>query len=284
MSFRKLYDIPYDLLKDRTFRWWLILGCMAFCLAFLCIFEPYGLYRIDNERNKIALISLYVGGSFISSAIHFTIQDFVIKKYTLGNTILWIALYFLIVGSVVSAIHEYMFNGGDYRLKIFWVFQRNILSIAIIPMTIFVLIHYNLTLKKRLQMATALTRGISSRPQEEEKDCRIAINSENKKESFEMPLRDLIYITSSDNYIDVFYLSEGKPVHCLLRYTLSGVEADNADVKEIWRCHKSYIINKRKIESVSGNTAGYRIKLSGCDANIPVSRKLNKNLSSLISD
>jgi DNA-binding LytR/AlgR family response regulator len=67
----------------------------------------------------------------------------------------------------------------------------------------------------------------------------------------------------------------------MLRYTLSGVEKDNSGISEIFRCHKSYIINKNKISSITGNAAGYKLILLGYNTPIPVSRKWNKDIASI---
>jgi len=52
-------------------------------------------------------------------------------------------------------------------------------------------------------------------------------------------------------------------------------------VTEIFRCHKSYIVNKVKIDSITGNAAGYKLKLKDYSEYIPISRKWNKKIKEI---
>ena len=192
-------------------------------------------------------------------------------------------LSFLAIGTSSTLVNSFLFDHGRFRFASFIYFQGVILSINIIPVSIFVLIHYNVTLQKRLKTASQLNNTLIKRDQNPEDNLQIVLNSENKNEGFTISIASLLYITSFDNYIDVYYFKDKLVEHKLIRYSLASVEEDNRNIDEIFRCHKSYLVNKRKIESVSGNAAGYKIKLHDCDMLVPVSRKWNKNLSVLLS-
>jgi DNA-binding LytR/AlgR family response regulator len=99
-----------------------------------------------------------------------------------------------------------------------------------------------------------------------------------------MPLDDFILVSSIDNYIELVYLKQGIVDKKIFRYSLSKIMQDNADIAEVFRCHKSYIVNKAQIESVSGNTAGYKLKLKGFDRLIPVSRQWNQSIKNMNFD
>lgn len=43
--------------------------------------------------------------------------------------------------------------------------------------------------------------------------------------------------------------------------------------KKILRCHRSYIVNLEKIESLKGNAQGYKLKIFDSNYIVPVSRK-----------
>lgn len=286
-SFFKFFWTPYGLLKDKSFRWWIVVGCSLFCSLFLWVFEPYGLYLIDDLYEKIFVVGLYAIGSFMVLSLYYILQSFCLKVYTIGSTVLWIALSFLLVGIVSAFIHESLFNEGHLRWQLFAYFQWIIFTISIIPILISVLVYHNITLRKRLKDSATMDGkkmnldGVSM--ENDNSKSIVVVNSENRNERFDLPVGDLLYITSSDNYIDVYFVKDGFINHRLIRYSLSGVASDNREMKEIFRCHKSYIVNRKKIESVFGNTAGYRIKLLECDFLVPVSRKLNKEVSEFIS-
>lgn len=284
ITMKDLLNKPYDLLESKTFRYWFIFGAMLFGILFLWIFEPYGLYNLTNLHAKIQAIGCYVGSGLLILLIQLLLlQNIFIRKYTLGITILWIMLSFLAIGTSCTIVNSFLFDNGRFRFAAFVYFQGVILSINIIPVLIFVLVHYNVTLQKKLKIASQLNSILTIKEKKLESNLQVVLNSENKNEGFMISIASLLYISSLDNYIDIFYSNNNMVEHKLIRYSLAGVEEDNQNMDEIFRCHKSYLVNKRKIESVSGNAAGYKIKLHDCDLLIPVSRKWNKTLPTLLS-
>lgn len=277
---KNLLNNQYDLLESKTFKYLYVYGGSLFSFLFLWVFEPFGLYNLTETDNKIIVIGLYVIIGLVLMIIQFFIlQGYLLKKNTVLITILWIALSIFIQGTSASILNSYLFNSGQFYLKWFLYFQGVVLSISIIPISTFVLIHYSLTLKKRLKIATKLNESLKQKDNVKyDNKQNIIINSENKNEGFSINIDSFIFIRSVDNYIEVNILKNGKTEQKLIRYSLLKVEKDNKNLMELLRCHKSFIINKRKIESVIGNASGYKLKL--CDYNklIPISRKWNKDI------
>lgn len=273
---------PYDLLESKTFRYLFVFGGSVFALVFLWVFEPYGLYNL-SIKEKILAVSLYVGIGMVLMLIQFfPLQKLLIKNYTVLSTILWLLLSFIIIGTSSSIINSYLYNDGHFNFWAFLVFQGIILSINIFPVSAFVLVHYSISLKKRLKVATSVNSKIQNRnSQSQDEKTEVILNSENKNEGMVIFLDSLLFVSSIDNYIEVNYLDNGIQKRSLLRYSLSGIEQDNTDISEIFRCHKGYIVNKRKIESVTGNAAGYKLKLKHFDDLIPVSRQWNKEIKTM---
>jgi LytTr DNA-binding domain len=115
---------------------------------------------------------------------------------------------------------------------------------------------------------------------EAEVDNVIKLSDITKKNVFEITKKQLIYIESTNNYVEIFYTDESNVLNrTLLRQTLK--EIDNQLVKEgnaFCRCHNEYIINKEKIISITGNAKGYQLILRGSNKPIPVSRSKNEKL------
>jgi hypothetical protein len=101
-------------------------------------------------------------------------------------------------------------------------------------------------------------------------------------------LENLYYITSANNYIEIFYNKKtansaelDNPIvlsKILFRNTLKTIEEDNATIPSLYRCHKAYIINTQKVTSIKGNTKGYTLYFKDIDVEIPVSRNKNEEL------
>jgi DNA-binding LytR/AlgR family response regulator len=59
----------------------------------------------------------------------------------------------------------------------------------------------------------------------------------------------------------------------LIRNTISAIEEQlKTHHPLIFRCHRGYMVNIRKILSVSGNAQGFKLFLEGVTETIPVSR------------
>lgn len=279
---KELLKKQYDLLESKTFRYWFVFGIALFGLIFLWTFEPYGLYNLTTFDEKALAIGLYTGiGLLLLFFQFFLLQNIFIRKYTLGITILWIILSFLIIGTSSFIINAFLYNEGRFYFSIFIYFQGMILSINIIPILLFVLIHYNLTLRKRLRMAVQINSSIQNKSQNTDKGQIVVLNSENRNDKLELSLNSLLFITSVDNYIDVYYIDNRIIKHKLLRYSLAAIEQDNPNIADLFRCHKSYIVNKTKIDSITGNAAGYKLRLKDYSDYIPISRKWNKQIKDI---
>lgn len=85
-------------------------------------------------------------------------------------------------------------------------------------------------------------------------------------------LDDLILIKSCDNYIEVFYEEDDTIQSNLIRSTISSVNDMTRNYPNLMQCHRSYLVNIDKIDSVKGNSRGYLLTLKGDLRNIPVSR------------
>lgn len=71
-------------------------------------------------------------------------------------------------------------------------------------------------------------------------DRKIEIKGEGNYEGLRLQLNDIISIQSSDNYIEVFYLSGDKLKKTLIRNKLSVIDEE---FPELLRAHRSYLIN-----------------------------------------
>lgn len=279
----RFFNQPYDLLERNNFRHIFVFGGITFAFFFMWVFEPFGLYNLSPITQKVKVIGLYLGCGLLLMILQFYIlQDIVIKKHTVLKTIIWILLSFVILGLSTSTINDILFNNSAFSISSIIYFQGVILTLNIIPVSFFILLHYSWTLKKRLNRASQINSRIESQQSKIIENKKVVINSENKKERFEISLSKLLFVTSLDNYIEIYIWDNDSLQKKILRNSLIKLEQDNSGIDEIFRCHKSYIINKAKIESIIGNAAGYKLKLYDYDMLIPVSRKWNKDIQEVI--
>ena len=102
----------------------------------------------------------------------------------------------------------------------------------------------------------------------------LTLTSKNLAQVLTTESNSLLYITSADNYIELFWKENGQIRKRLLRNTLSNIEKEiKKQCKLITRCHHSYVVKIEQISSFSGNSAEYKIALNGISSPIPVSSK-----------
>ena len=112
----RYFNKPYDLLQIPKFKFFYTIGLAIFYFIFLYIFEPFGLYNVSGLL-KLKVISLYIIAGFVITVIHlFWLQNIFIKRFTLGNTILWISWITLLTSISTSIINDMAFNKGHLSI------------------------------------------------------------------------------------------------------------------------------------------------------------------------
>lgn len=101
----------------------------------------------------------------------------------------------------------------------------------------------------------------------------ICISSVNKKDPDVVLTADrILYIESMGNLLKIHYLSdEAKVTTRVVRNTLKNLAV--LEHPDLYRCHRSFVLNRRMINQINGNSNGYMVKLMHVEDEIPVSRK-----------
>lgn len=77
---------------------------------------------------------------------------------------------------------------------------------------------------------------------EKEESQNVVINGTGKYEALSLSIKDLIYVKSANNYVEVHYLERGEKRKKLLRQKLKCVKED---IPELLQTHRSYLINPK---------------------------------------
>ncbi|TVZ55065.1 LytTr DNA-binding domain-containing protein [Lutibacter sp. Hel_I_33_5] len=95
----------------------------------------------------------------------------------------------------------------------------------------------------------------------------------NKREVLKIKSERFLYAYSQEHYIDVFYLKkiENTILKFTIRNSLKTLES-SINNKFIYRCHKSYLINLLKVESIFRKEAKSYVNIKNLDIKVPVSR------------
>jgi hypothetical protein len=277
---------PYPLNINR---WSTILIISLFISFFLVIFQPFGLHNIESDW-KVLLITGY---GLVTLAV--LILDTVIvplifprffneEKWTVSKEFL------LLVGIVITI------GMGNYAYSViltivpwaglqgFFIFTLFTLSIAIIPIIGVIVISHNRLLRQNLKASNQMNQMIGDKKPDGTKGInKLVITSDSKNQKLEIPASSLICIESQGNYVNTWFLEEGKVARLLIRNTIKEIEKQIADAENLFKCHRAFIINLALIENVRGNSQGYRLQMKYLDREIQVARNYSKSFRETLS-
>jgi hypothetical protein len=160
--------------------------------------------------------------------------------------------------------------------KMYFLWLGMVLPIGFFPIVGLLLFRYNyykaINQKTATKMETAL-HDFQAQHAEEPAAGTLTLLAENERDQLVLSLDDLWYIESADNYAVVVHREGERLRKSTLRGSLRRLEEQLAPAGVVIRCHRSYLVNLQKVDSVSGNAQGYRLTLYQFGVEVPVSRQ-----------
>jgi hypothetical protein len=200
-------------------------------------------------------------------------------QWTIGREILSILIVVSSMGIAVYLIAFGVESPGEvsrWNMATFWdSFSRTGL-VALVPFVYFTSFHLK-ALFRRKESGDGVFGHSGNQILRE-----IHISSKLKKESLQFFEDEFLYAMSEGNYV-VFYLrKESKIKKIVIRNSISDVDKQLEQIPFYFRCHRAFIVNTREISEKRGNSLGYKLQISGCPDQVPVSRQNIRKLDSLL--
>ncbi len=266
-----------------------LIGVGLFVSLFLVIFQPFG----SGEYIREGRIWILWGYGFVTSLV--LLFDILllprifprIFNETKWNVFRGICFQFWHIISIGTAniLYSNYIGGKQISVSVALGFFLETLSVGFFPITISVVSIYSYLLKKYVESTKKINERIVSfenqREEAAERSQKIVITSETGKEKIEINLKDLLFIKSIDNYVEVYLADRDNIEIILLRSSLKRIEENLKSYPFLFRCHRTYLINVNNISSVTGNSQGYKLIFKGVEYSIPVSRSYSKILLKL---
>jgi len=256
---------------------------ILFCIyigLFLLIFQPFGLsnYRgiyktlICLGYGFVTLIVLIFDSYIIQSLMKNWLKN---DDWTIKKQIIWQLVIIFSIG-LANSIYTSWLNSSWY-LSTFLIFQFYTFAVGIIPIVITTVMTQNRMLSENLKSAQEFNSSLHA--QKEAINNRVVyLVADNEKDHFEIELSQLLYIESTGNYIEIFYIQNNELKSSLLRSTLKRTESQLETLPAILKCHRAFMVNTNKIAQVKGNSQGLILVLKHTETEIPVSRNFSKSL------
>lgn len=264
---------PRFLLESRTLAG-SVAGIVLFSVLIMVIYGPYSptswLTLVASKAQADATFSgfhlVMASVTFYLVAIAFLILSKVVlyhlgRRRALRNAHLvsWIGGEVVLISLIYTIFTElFILTDPNIFLPI-WLRSVAVLSfIIIIPYIICVQRAIN---RHQQQLLTRLgMHVVNEKIEEEESDSRLIHLTDNTgRLKMSINIDSIYYVESQDNYVKIYYDSDGKLCNYMLRSTTKAMETKFSD----WliRCHRGYLINKNKIRVFCNDRDGTYITL-----------------------
>ncbi len=276
---------PFSVLENNTKR---NIFFSLFVTAFLLIFKPFGLSVYGYERSYIIIgYGLIIWLTLLFTdfiAYRFFKSIFSEKKWTVASQIIWAITQLCIIG-ITCFSYAIAIDAFPQNISSFLKIESYVLLCSIIPIIIIVLVKQNYLLRQNSQEALILDNELhqsKNANSEYQESNKIVFTGDNQNEQLALNSDDIVYITSQDNYFEIVWQENDKVKKQLFRGTLSKAEETVQSFPFLFRSHRAYIVNLKKVASIDGNAQGYRLKLNVTSEVVPVSRSKGPSLYQLL--
>jgi hypothetical protein len=272
--FLKLYSFPSST-KSRIL---ISFGFFISILLILLIFKPFGFNSIRSFVERFIVAFGYGFIAFITWFVALNSTKLIIKRKI--NLIYIIA--FIIIVQFMCGMLSMIYNNLIFRnpslFEFFLRFQEIVFLTGIIPDFMLFLFLDTIFYQNIISPDESKIEDASRK-----EDIILRIEDENPDKSVSVPINEIIYIHSMDNYIKIGLQKNGiiqKPL--VLRSTLKKIEDNIGTFECFYRCHRSYIVNLSWVKEIVGNSISKKFVLKCNGFEVPISRaKINSSISLL---
>jgi len=256
----------FSLLDKKKDRLLLIITVFVFSVAFLNLFVPFNINRWYSDSGIIQFLRLSGYGFVVSLVFLFT--QFPLRKWFKQEQfkIKFYILWLLIEIILISMVYMFMYGNpiGNFLNDFIFSIRYTVLGIILPYSFALMIIYYK---KQRAEIHSL--RDNMNIPSSEN---LLKLSDEKKRVKFSVLTSSILYLEAADNYVYIYYTENGKVKREVLRNSLKNLE-EKLKSESIIRCHRSYIVNSRQIESVKKSGKNLRLKLKHCNETIHVSQK-----------
>lgn len=287
---RPLFSRPYRWNASVRYHFRAALFFGVFVFVFLLTFMPFGLHTAGS---RLAMMALGYGA--VCTGIMWLLNLGVPRlapnwfrgsSWNVGRQLLWTTIN---VGLVALGNALYTVGLGLAPLSLATVLNFTFFTMAVglFPIALSIVLNEN-RLNREYSRSSArmnkeLEAQIQVQPIPPPAGTTLIIPAEAKSDDLALDGEALVLIRSADNYIEVYHLVRGQVERTVLRGSLKAVEERLASDDRFLRCHKSHLVDLRKVEHVSGNAQGLKLHLRGVIEPVPVSRQLTATVRDRIA-
>ena len=269
------FRIPYRSVETPRDKIITILVFGLFIFLFLFLFKPFGMTGLKPEQQLFISFGFGLVTAFVLIVFKYLLEPFLRKKdWSLGASILWD----ISIASSIGIANYFFMNIVFHQPFIFKYLLFSIwtaILVGSIPVTLTYIISINKVYREALVEAAISPEKVLW---EEE----VVLRAGNPRNELKLNPREIVYLTSNDNYVTVVTYRDGKQEKVTIRGTLKAAGSELEKNRRFMRCHKCYLVNLDFADFIKGGHQNMTIKLLNFETEIPVSRSLADAVSKLV--
>lgn len=278
-------EVPRILLR-RKYLMESILFVALFSVIFMTLYRPFSdtawFGFVPQQRLFVTLCFYLVAVAAMILSKQLMAHIFLARALTMRTYLVWLTGESVLIALIYAGFTVIFGLRGD---SFDWALVGRIVLCVVLILAIpnAILILYGAyrvqTEELNLMRKRLATRQVE--PEPESRTLHFVDNNDIQRVSFEE--EDIFYIESQDNYVRIYYALEGRLVSYMLRCRTQKVE-EALQATSLVRCHRSYLVNTRKISHYKMEHDRAKITLSHENAKqIPVSKSYYRQITDLLS-
>lgn len=250
--------------KNQNVAKWLMTILPGFFLFFVLYFyEGFNIQQGVSYSGHGLLFRSVCFGIFTSLA--FFINEFYLSRHFIiagyWKKFLWLIWEIFIGTNTTFLLFNYFWSWTELYWDAYFLLLFEYTSVMIIP----------------IAFSAILGRAIFNTPVDK---GMLLFHSENGKHKVNIKPENLMYMKSEDNYIDIYHIQDGEVKRTLVRNSLKNLEREISQLSALVRCHRSYMVNQKKINQIITVNRQTQLILDN-SLTIPVSKKYHASFAYL---
>ena len=249
-----------------------------FALVFLTAYVPFSetAWFQVGRGSYFFITAAFVGSGMMFLALSRVLMNWVVRKsrhFPFWLYLLWLFLEIMIIAVCHTLISYFEIQSTDHSFG--YLYGKSVL-ITFVALAVPYAVTILAILLKDTQQRLMLTKSDTVESDDEvmpEHTEIINLMDNNGNLKLSVKLDNLYYIKAEDNYINVFYQRSGIIASYLLRCKMQTIADNCVDSSSLMRCHRSYIVNIKKVSVLHNEADGFVIDFEreGLES-IPVSK------------
>ena len=257
--------------------------CISGACALLVFYliRPVGFRQLSNTTLfEFGLLSIVLAIIYVVIT-HFFHRCFLEhKNWTIGLELLHSLLFLVFIGAGIM-IYGYLIDLTNLSLSDAILYLFYTLLLGIIPVSIRIILVRNWRLKEDLNEAKKINELLANRRiASDEKIIEFPVS---RNETLKLTNQDLTYIESTENYITVVWSTGREIKKLMIRMTMKDAMKLIDDPLIVF-CHRSFIINLRKVLEIIPQSGTSLIVMKNSDNTIPVSNTYKSQIKQKLKE